>query len=370
MQKKIAILGGDGIGPEVTAQAVKMLNAIAEEFGHQFEYKDALVGAAAIDKTGTALPQETIDICLESDAVLFGAVGDPKFNDPSAKVRPEQGLLGLRKALQLSTNIRPINPYSFLNHLSPVKPRQLEGVDFIIFRELSGGNYLGNKQTAEDLSHASDVTSYSREEIERIAHLAFKYAKRRRKKVTLVDMANVLDTSRLWRSVVAEVAKQYPDVHLETMLVSKAVMQVLIYPKHFDIILTENMFGDILSDEASVLCGSLGMLPSASLGNGTALFEPVHGSYPDAAGKDIANPVGAVLSVALMMEYFGLRKEAHVVFEAVDWTLKNSFVTKDIDPVNFYFTSTVGDLMSDFVTGKIPGAIHRENIELRKSTII
>lgn len=370
MQKKIAILGGDGIGPEVTAQAVKMLNAIAEEFGHQFEYKDALVGAAAIDKTGTALPQETIDICLESDAVLFGAVGDPKFNDPSAKVRPEQGLLGLRKALQLSTNIRPINPYSFLNHLSPVKPRQLEGVDFIIFRELSGGNYLGNKQTAEDLSHASDVTSYSREEIERIAHLAFKYAKRRRKKVTLVDMANVLDTSRLWRSVVAEVAKQYPDVHLESMLVSKAVMQVLIYPKHFDIILTENMFGDILSDEASVLCGSLGMLPSASLGNGTALFEPVHGSYPDAAGKDIANPVGAVLSVALMMEYFGLRKEAHVVFEAVDWTLKNSFVTKDIDPVNFYFTSTVGDLMSDFVTGKIPGAIHRENIELRKSTII
>lgn len=370
MQKKIAILGGDGIGPEVTAQAVKMLNAIAEEFGHQFEYKDALVGAAAIDKTGTALPQETIDICLESDAVLFGAVGDPKFNDPSAKVRPEQGLLGLRKALQLSTNIRPINPYSFLNHLSPVKPRQLEGVDFIIFRELSGGNYLGNKQTAEDLSHASDVTSYSREEIERIAHLAFKYAKRRRKKVTLVDMANVLDTSRLWRSVVAEVAKQYLDVHLETMLVSKAVMQVLIYPKHFDIILTENMFGDILSDEASVLCGSLGMLPSASLGNGTALFEPVHGSYPDAAGKDIANPVGAVLSVALMMEYFGLRKEAHVVFEAVDWTLKNSFVTKDIDPVNFYFTSTVGDLMSDFVTGKIPGAIHRENIELRKSTII
>lgn len=370
MQKKIAILGGDGIGPEVTAQAVKMLNAIAEEFGHQFEYKDALVGAAAIDKTGTALPQETIDICLESDAVLFGAVGDPKFNDPSAKVRPEQGLLGLRKALQLSTNIRPINPYSFLNHLSPVKPRQLEGVDFIIFRELSGGNYLGNKQTAEDLSHASDVTSYSREEIERIAHLAFKYAKRRRKKVTLVDMANVLDTSRLWRSVVAEVAQQYPDVHLESMLVSKAVMQVLIYPKHFDIILTENMFGDILSDEASVLCGSLGMLPSASLGNGTALFEPVHGSYPDAAGKDIANPVGAVLSVALMMEYFGLRKEAHVVFEAVDWTLKNSFVTKDIDPVNFYFTSTVGDLMSDFVTGKIPGAIHRENIELRKSTII
>ncbi len=370
MQKKIAILGGDGIGPEVTAQAVKMLNAIAEEFDHQFEYKEGLIGAAAIEKTGSALPQETIDICLESDAVLFGAVGDPKFNDPSVKIRPEQGLLGLRKALQLSSNIRPIIPYSFLQHLSPVKPRQLEGVDFIIFRELSGGNYLGNKQTAEDLSHASDVTVYRREEIERIAHLAFKYAHRRRKKVTLVDMANVLDTSRLWRSVVSEVAMQYPDVNLETMLVSKAVMQVLIYPKHFDVILTENMFGDILSDEASVLCGSLGMLPSASLGNGTALFEPVHGSYPDAAGKDIANPIGAVLSVALMMEYFGLRKEGHIVFEAVDWTLKNSFVTKDIDPVNFYFTSTVGDLMSDFVTGKIPGAIHKENIELRKSTII
>ncbi len=371
MHKKIAVLNGDGIGPEVTAQAVKVLNAIADKFGHRFEYKEALIGAAAIDKTGTALPSETVDICLNSDAVLFGAVGDPRYGSEHAtKVRPEQGLLGLRKALQLYTNIRPIIPYTFLHHLSPIKSKQLEGVDFIIFRELTGGNYFGLKQTSEDFSSASDEYTYSREEIERIAHLAFKYAKRRKKKITLVDMANVLDTSRLWRNVVQEVAMQYPDVTLECMLVNKAVMQILIYPKHFDIILTENMFGDILSDEASVLCGSLGMLPSASLGNGTALFEPIHGSYPQAAGKDIANPIGSVLSVALMMEYFGLRKEAQVIYEAVDWALQNNFVTKDIDPVNFYFTSTVGDLISDYVSGKIPGSVHKGNIELRKSTII
>ncbi len=371
MQKKIAVLNGDGIGPEVTAQSIKVLNAIALEFGHQFEYKEALVGADAIDKTGSALPTETIDICLDSDAVLFGAVGHPKYdNDPSAKVRPEQGILGIRKALQLFANIRPITAYPSLQHLSPFKPKQLEGVDCVIFRELTGGIYFGKKHTSEDGNYASDECGYSREEIERIAHLAFQHAQKRRKKLTLIDKANVLETSRLWRKVVQEMAAQYSNVTVDYMFVDNAAMQLILNPKQFDVILTENLFGDIISDEASVLSGSLGMLPSASVGNGTALFEPIHGSYPQAAGKDIANPTGSILSAALMLDHFGLAKEARVIREAVDWTLQNNFVTKDIDPVNFYFTSTIGDLISDYVSGKIPGAIHKENIELRKSTII
>lgn len=371
MQKKIAILNGDGIGPEVTAQSIKVLNAVAQQYGHQFEYKEALIGADAIDKTGSALPAETVDICLDSDGVLFGAVGHPKYdNDPAAKVRPEQGILGIRKALQLFANIRPITTYPSLQHLSPLKPKQLEGVDCIIFRELTGGIYFGKKQTSEDGAYASDECSYSQPEIERIAHLAFKYAQKRRKKLTLVDKANVLDTSRLWRKTVQAIAAQYSDVAVDYMFVDNAAMQLIINPKQFDVILTENMFGDIISDEASVLAGSLGMLPSASVGNGTALFEPIHGSYPQAAGKDIANPLGSILSAAMLLDHFGLQKEAAAVREAVDWTLQNNFVTKDIDPVNFYFTSTIGDLIADYVSGKIPGSIKQENIELRKSTII
>ncbi len=373
MNKKIAILNGDGIGPEVTAQAIKVLNSIASLFNHHFEYREALIGADAIDKTGEALPIETVDICLDSDAVLFGAVGHPKYdNDPSAKVRPEQGILGIRKALQLFANIRPVTTYETLQHLSPLKPKQLEGVDCIIFRELTGGIYFGKKNTSEDGNYASDECSYSRLEIERIAHLAFQYAQKpeRKKKLTLVDKANVLDTSRLWRKVVQEIAKQYSDVAVDYMFVDNAAMQLIINPKQFDVILTENMFGDIISDEASVLAGSLGMLPSASVGNGTALFEPIHGSYPQAAGKDIANPNGSILSAAMLLDHFGLTEEAQLVRNAVDWTLQNNFVTKDIDPVNFYFTSTIGDLVADYVTGKIPGSVKKENIELRKSTII
>lgn len=368
---KIAILNGDGIGPEVTAQSIKVLKAIALQYNHHFEFNEAYIGADAIDKTGTALPQETIDLCLDSDAVLFGAVGHPKYdNDPSAKVRPEQGILGIRKALQLFANIRPIKIYPSLQHLSPFKPKHLEGVDFVVFRELTGGIYFGKKQTSEDGNSASDECSYSREEVERIAQKAFQYAQKRRNKITLVDKANVLDTSRLWRKVVQEVATQYNDVTVEYMFVDNAAMQIIINPKQFDVILTENLFGDIISDEASVLSGSLGMLPSASVGNKTALFEPIHGSYPQAAGKDIANPIGSILSAAMMLDHFGLHAEAEVIRAAVDWTLQNSFVTKDIDPVNFYFTSTIGDLISDYVSGKIPGSIHKENIELRKSTII
>ena len=371
MKKKIAVLNGDGIGPEVTKQSIRVLNAVAERFGHTFEYHEALIGADAIDKTGTALPSDTIDICLDSDAVLFGAVGHPKYdNDPNAKVRPEQGILGIRKALQLFANIRPVTTYPTLQHLCPIKPKNIEGVDFVIFRELTGGIYFGKKQTAEDGSAASDECSYTKVEIERISHLAFQYAQKRRKTLTLVDKANVLDTSRLWRKTVQQIATQYTDVKVDYMFVDNAAMQIIINPKQFDVVLTENMFGDIISDEASVLSGSLGMLPSASVGNKTALFEPIHGSYPQAAGKDIANPTGSVLSAAMMLEHFGMKEEAAVVREAIEWTLENNFVTKDIDPVNFYFTSTIGELLCDYVSGKIPGSIKKENIELRKSTII
>ena len=256
MKKKIAILNGDGIGPEVTKQSIRVLNAVAERFGHSFEYHEALIGADAIDKTGTALPAETIDICLDSDAVLFGAVGHPKYdNDPNAKVRPEQGILGIRKALQLFANIRPVTTYPTLQHLCPIKPKNMEGVDFIIFRELTGGIYFGKKQTAEDGSAASDECYYTKEEIERIAHLAFQYAQKRRKKLTLVDKANVLDTSRLWRKTVQQIATQYEDVKVDYMFVDNAAMQIIINPKQFDVVLTENMFGDTISDEASVLSG-------------------------------------------------------------------------------------------------------------------
>ncbi len=374
MKKRIAIIEGDGIGPEVTKQSVRVLNAIAENFNHEFEYTFCLMGADAIDKTGNPLPEETIEACFNSDAILFGAIGHPKYdNDPTAKVRPEQGLLKLRKSLQLYANIRPVKTYASLLHLSPLKNKNIEEVDFIILRELTGGIYFGKKETAADGSSASDNCTYSREEVERIAHLAFQYAQKpeRRRKLTLVDKANVLETSRLWRKVVQELSSQYPDVAVEYMFVDNAAMQIIQNPKQFDIILTENMFGDIISDEASVISGSLGLLPSASAGaGGLALFEPIHGSYPQAAGKDIANPVGSILSAAMLLEYLGMVQEATIVREAVNWTLNNAFVTKDIDPVNFYFTSTIGELISDYVSGKISGSVNTQNIELRKSTII
>ena len=366
----IAVIEGDGIGPEVTRQAVKVLNAVADHFGHKFSYKQCLLGADAIDKTGTPLPQHTIDTCLQADAILFGAIGHPKYdNDPTAKVRPEQGLLGLRKALQLFANIRPVSTYPSLHHLSPLKTKNIEGVDFIIFRELTGGIYFGKKETNEAQTYAVDECAYSKEEIERVAHLAFKSAQQRRKKLTLVDKANVLETSRLWRKVVQEMASQYADVALDFLFVDNAAMQIILNPKQFDVILTENMFGDIISDEASVISGSLGLLPSASVGTSSALFEPIHGSYPQAAGKDIANPVGSILSAAMLLDYFELHEEATLVRDAVNWTLENGFVTKDIEPVNFYFTSTLGELICDYVSGKIPN-LKKDNIELRKSTII
>ncbi len=371
MKKNIVVIEGDGIGPEVTKQSVKVLDAIAEHFGHEFTYNYQLMGAIAIDKTGNPLPDATIEACLQSDAVLFGAIGDPKYdNDPTAKVRPEQGLLKLRKTLQLFANIRPVSTYPSLHHLSPLKSKNLEGVDFVIFRELTGGIYFGEKKLNEEQTEASDNCVYTREEIERVSRLAFQYAQKRRKKLTLVDKANVLETSRLWRKVVREMAAAYPDVTVDYMFVDNAAMQIILNPVQFDVILTENMFGDIISDEASVLSGSLGLLPSASVGKGAALFEPIHGSYPQAAGKDIANPLGSILSVAMMLQHLEMSDEAALVKEAVEWTLQNGFVTKDIDPVNFYFTSTLGELICDYVSGKIPGSVKKENIELRKSTII
>ena len=372
MYKKITLIFRDVIGPEVTQQSVKVLDTIAELYGHEFEYQRALLGAEAIDATGTALPEETVEKALNSDAVLFGAVGHPKYdNDPAATVRPEQGILGIRKALKLFANIRPLNTHPSLKHLSPLKPGPTnESINLVIYRELTSGIYFGEKQTAEDGSWAMDNCRYTKEEIERIARLAFEATKHRRKKLTLIDKANVLDTSRLWRKVVQQMATEYPDVQTDYLFVDNAAMQMILNPAQFDVILTENMFGDIISDEASVLGGSLGLMPSASIGEKTALFEPIHGSYPQAAGKDIANPLGSILSAALMLEHFGLFDEAALVKEACNWTLANGFVTKDIAPVNFYFTSTVGDLICDYLQGRIVDAVKQENIELRKSTII
>jgi len=371
MNKNIAIILGDGIGPEVTIQSMKILDAIAQQSGHNFKYTYCLMGADAIDKTGNPLPDKTIEVCLKSDAILFGAIGHPKYdNDPNAKVRPEQGLLRLRKALQLYANIRPVSTYPSLHHLSPLKSKQLEGVDFIIYRELTGGIYFGKKELSEDGTQAIDECTYTVSEIERITHLAFQHAQKRRKKLTLVDKANVLETSRLWRKVVQRLAGEYNDVAVDYMFVDNAAMQIILNPKQFDIVLTENMFGDIISDEASVISGSLGLLPSASIGAGSALFEPIHGSYPQAAGKDIANPIGSILSAALMLDHFGLNNEATLIRNAVEWTLINGFVSRDIDTVNNYSTSTIGDLIRDFIENRLPSIINKDNVSLSKSTII
>jgi 3-isopropylmalate dehydrogenase len=370
MEKQITVINGDGIGPEVTAQSIKVLDAIAAVFGHVFRYTHALMGAIAIDQTGNPLPDETIAACKMSDAILFGAIGDPKYdNDPNAKVRPEQGLLRLRKELGLFANIRPISTYAALQHLSPLKQKQLEGVDFIIFRELTGGIYFGKRYVSEDGQYASDECAYSIPEIVRVADQAFKYAMSRRKKLTLIDKANVLETSRLWRKVVQQLSVQYTEVDVDYMFVDNAAMQIILNPAQFDVVLTENMFGDIISDEASVLSGSLGLLPSASVGTSAALFEPIHGSYPKAAGKNIANPLGSVLSSAMMLDHFKMNDEAAAVREAVKWTLANGFVSKDIDAINNYSTHEIGDLLVDYISKKAKSGAAK-NAVLNASTII
>lgn len=327
---KVAVLPGDGVGKEVVDQAVKVLKAIGKKFSFEFYFQEGLIGGVAIEKTGDPLPKKTLDLCQNSQAILFGAVGDPKYDqDPTAKIRPEQGLLRLRKSLGLYANLRPIKIFSPLVDFSPLKKEIVEGVDFIVVRELTGGIYFGEKGTKKD--SAFDTCSYSREEIERIAKLAFDLALKRKKKLTLVDKANVLETSRLWRKIVGEMAKNYPKVDVEFLYVDNAAMQIIKNPKKFDVILTENMFGDILTDEAAVIVGSIGLLPSASLGKKIALYEPIHGSYPKAAGKNMANPIGAILSAGLMLEYsFGLKKGNQMVFNAVENVLEEGFGTQDI----------------------------------------
>ena len=333
MKLNIAVLPGDGIGPEIMKQALNITKAVCNKFGHELTYKEAIVGACAIDSTGNPYPDETHELCMNSDAVLFGAIGDPKYdNNPNAKVRPEQGLLSMRKKLGLYGNIRPVMTFPSLIHKSPLRADLVEGADFVCIRELTGGMYFGRPQgRSEDGNTAYDTCIYTREEVERILHLAYKFAGQRRKKLTVVDKANVIATSRLWRQVAQEIAPHYPDIETDFLFVDNAAMRIIQWPKSFDVMVTENMFGDILTDEASVITGSMGLLPSASIGLHTSLFEPIHGSYPQAAGKDIANPLAMILSAALMFEYgFNLNEEGAMIREAVNASLEAGVVTEDI----------------------------------------
>lgn len=334
VRKNIAYLPGDGIGPEVLGEGMKILDAIARKYNHEFIITKGLIGGVAIDETGSPLPERTIQICQESDAILLGAVGMPKFDlDPNSSIRPEQGLLALRKALDLYINIRPVTVFSSMVNSSVLKPEIAKGVDLVIFRELSSGIYFGEKMEAnQESGYASDLCEYNHEEISRVSHAAFKRALKRRKRLCLVDKANVMATSRLWRRSVMEIAQHYPEVELDFMYVDNAAMQIILNPSQFDVILTSNMFGDILSDLSSILAGSLGLLPSSSIGAKNALFEPVHGSYPQAAGKDIANPLASILSVKMMFEYFGLFDEADTIFGAVKNVLSKGYGTVDMAP--------------------------------------
>jgi len=348
MDFKIAVLAGDGIGPEIVEQAIKVLNAIGKKYNHNFQFTEALVGATAIDKVGDPYPEDTHQLCMDSDAVLFGAIGDPKYdNDPKAKVRPEQGLLAMRKKLGLYANIRPVTTFPSLIHKSPLRKELVEGADFVVVRELTGGIYFGEKGRSEDLTRAFDNCVYSKHEVERILELAFEYAAKRNKQLTVVDKANVLATSRLWRETAQEMTPSHPDIEVDYMFVDNAAMQIIQWPKKFDVMVTENMFGDILSDEASVITGSLGLLPSASVGIHTSVFEPIHGSYPQAAGKDIANPLATILSAAMLLEIsLDLTDEAQAIRDAVDRSMTEGIVTEDIAEGKAYKTSQVGDWLA------------------------
>mgnify|MGYP000861571076 FL=1 len=345
MNYKIALLPGDGIGPEVIEQAVNVLNATGEVAGHTFTFTEGLVGAVAIDHTGNPFPEETLDLCRRSDAILFGAIGHPKYdNDPSAKVRPEQGLLRARSELGLYANVRPVKSIPALGAMSPLKEDIIAGTDIVMISELTGGIYFGKPRgRSEDGLTAYDTCTYSRYEIERVVRLGCQYATQRKKKVTVIDKANVLATSRLWRETAKEISTEYPDLEMDFMFVDNAAMQLIRNPSAFDVIVTENMFGDILSDEASVITGSLGMLPSASIGLTASLYEPIHGSFPQAAGKNIANPVGTILSAAMMLELsFGLVKEAQLITRAVEKTIEEGIVTPDLNADNSSSTTEMG----------------------------
>jgi 3-isopropylmalate dehydrogenase len=350
MAYNIAVLPGDGIGPEVIGQAIRMLKIISQKEKTDFVLHEGLIGAAAIDLTGNPLPDDTLNLCRNSDAVLLGAVGHPKFdNDPAARVRPEQGLLKIRKELGLYANIRPVTTYPILNRISPLKDDRLTGVDFVVYRELTGGIYFGDKGRSEDRKLAYDHCNYSVHEIERISRLAFEAAMNRKKKVTLVDKANVLETSRLWRETVKELSKDYKEVILDFMFVDAASMRIIQNPAYFDVILTENMFGDIITDEASVITGSIGLLPSASIGKEIALFEPIHGSFPEGAGKNIANPFAAILSVAMMMDWLGLKNAGSLIKKSVEASLDAGITTQDINPSAGLSTTDVGDWIVNYL---------------------
>jgi len=331
MKARITVLGGDGIGPEVTAQAVLVLQAVASRYGHEFEFTPALIGGAAIDSSGSALPPRTIDACRGSAAVLLGAVGGPQWSDPGARVRPEQGLLELRRTLGLFANLRPVRTMAAMLDVSPLKPEIIAGADIMVVRELTGGIYFGRK--SRTALEAEDVCSYTTEEIERVARVAGRLAMKRTRRIASVDKANVLETSRLWRSVVERLMKEeFPEIELEHVLVDAAAMHLIRRPTSFDVILTENMFGDILTDEASMIAGSLGLLPSASLGESSVgLYEPIHGSAPDIAGRGIANPYGTILSAAMLLRHsLGLEAEAAVIESAVEAALTAGVRTADV----------------------------------------
>ncbi len=350
MKLRIAVLAGDGIGPEIMVQGVAVMDAVAEKFGHEVEYKEAICGAHAIDVVGDPFPDETFRICQEADAVLFAAVGDPKYdNDPTSPVRPEQGLLAMRKKLGLFANIRPVQTFKCLLHKSPLRADLIEGADFICIRELTGGMYFGEKYQDNDVAY--DTNYYTRPEVERILKVGFEYARKRHHHLTVVDKANVLASSRLWRQIAKEMEPQYPDVRVDYMFVDNASMRMIAEPTFFDVMVTENTFGDILTDEGSCISGSMGLLPSASTGESTPVFEPVHGSWPQATGQNIANPLAQILSVAMMLEHFGLAEEGALVRKAVDASLDANVRTPEIqvEGGGKYGTREVGEWIVNYI---------------------
>lgn len=350
MRLKIAVLPGDGIGPEIMEQGVAVMDAVAAKYGHEIEYVRAICGAHAIDEVGDPFPDETFRICKESDAVLFAAVGDTKYdNDPTAKVRPEQGLLAMRKKLGLYANIRPVQTFKCLLHKSPLRPELVEGADFICIRELTGGMYFGEKY--QDKDKAYDTNYYTRPEVERILRVGFEYARKRNHHLTVVDKANVLASSRLWRQIAQEMEPLFPDVKVDYMYVDNAAMRMITEPTFFDVMVTENTFGDILTDEGSCISGSMGLLPSASTGDSTPVFEPVHGSWPQAKGQNIANPLAQVLSAAMLFEHFDLKEEGKLIRRAVDASLDANVRTPEIQVAGGarYGTKEVGAWIVDYI---------------------
>ena len=350
MNLKIAILPGDGIGPEIMQQGVAVLNAIANKFNHQFEYEEAICGAHAIDVVGDPYPAETHAVCMRADAVLFAAVGDLRYdNNPTSPVRPEQGLLAMRKQLGLYANVRPVATFPCLLHKSPLKNELISGADFVVIRELTGGMYFGERYQDNDRAFDTDV--YTRPEIERILRVGFETAMSRRRHLTVVDKANIMATSRLWRQIAQEMEPQYPEVKTDYMFIDNASMRVLTEPRFFDVIVTENTFGDILTDETSCITGSMGLQPSSSLGEHTPLFEPVHGSWPQAAGKNLANPLAQILSAAMLLEHFDLKAESALIRQAVTASLDANVRTPEIQVEGgpHYGTREVGQWIVDYI---------------------